>query len=195
MTTANKISIFRIVLVPVFIGFAAAYGNSVGAGMGDERYRHAATFIFALAALSDGVDGYVARHYNQKTRLGAILDPLADKLLMLAAIITLSATAWPQRFPLWFPVIIILKDVVSIAGAFVIKHFAGKVRIKAHWTGKVCTVSQIVALLWVMLDIRLLPAMWSAAVAALFSVLSGGINLADGIRQLQSSPGHTRSDA
>ncbi|MDB6117977.1 MAG: pgsA2 [Verrucomicrobiaceae bacterium] len=194
MTTANKISVFRIVLVPVFIGFAAAYGNSVGAGIGDERYRHAATFIFALAALSDALDGYIARHYNQQTRLGAILDPLADKLMMLGAIITLSVTAWPQQFPWWFPVIVILKDVVSIAGAFVIKHFAGKVHIQAHWTGKVSTVCQIVALLWVMLDIRLLPAMWSAAVAALFSVLSGGINLADGIRQLQSS-GHTRSDA
>lgn len=194
VTTANKISVFRILLVPVFVGFAAWYGNSVGAGAPDERYRHAATFIFALAALSDALDGYIARHYNQQTRLGAILDPLADKLIMLSAVITLSVTAWPQRFPLWFPVIIILKDVVSIAGAFIIKHFAGKVHIQAHWTGKVCTVSQIVALLWVMLDIRLLPAMWSAAVAALFSVLSGGINLADGIRQLQSS-GHTRSDA
>ena len=194
MTTANQISIFRILLVPVFIGFAVYYGDSVAQGHPDLRYRYAATFVFALAALSDALDGYIARHYNQKTRLGAILDPLADKLLMLSAIITLSVTAWPQRFPLWFPLIIISKDVISIAGAFIIDHIAGHCRIKAHWTGKVTTVSQIVALLWVMLDIRLLPAMWSAAVAAFFSVLSGGINLADGIRQLQSS-GHTSKDA
>ena len=194
MTTANKISLFRILLVPVFVGFAVYYGDSVAGGVPDERYRHAAIFVFALAALSDALDGYIARHYNQKTRLGAILDPLADKLLMLSAIITLSVTSWPQHFPLWFPLIVISKDVVSIAGAFIIDHIAGRVTIKAHWTGKVSTVCQIVALLWVMLDIRFLPAMWSAAVAALFSVLSGGINLADGIRQLQSS-GHARSDA
>ena len=194
MTTANQISIFRILLVPVFVGFAMYYGESVARGAPDERLRHAATFIFALAALSDALDGYIARHYNQQTRLGAILDPLADKLLMLAAILTLSFTAWPQRFPLWFPVIVISKDLLSVAGAFLIDHIAGSCRIKAHWTGKVSTVCQIVALLWVMLDIRVLPAMWSAAVAAFFSVLSGGINLADGIRQLQSS-GHASSDA
>lgn len=194
MNTANKISVFRILLVPVFVGFGVYYGQSVAQGEPDVRFRYAATFVFALAALSDALDGYIARNYNQKTRLGAILDPLADKLLMLAAILTLSFTSWPQRFPLWFPLIVISKDVLSVAGAFIIDHIAGHCRIKAHWTGKVSTVCQIVALLWVMLDIRLLPAMWSAAVAAFFSVLSGGINLADGIRQLQSS-GHTSPNA
>jgi CDP-diacylglycerol--glycerol-3-phosphate 3-phosphatidyltransferase/cardiolipin synthase len=194
VNTANKISVFRILLVPVFVGFGVYYGDSVASGAPDVRFRYAATFVFALAALSDALDGYIARRYDQKTRLGAILDPLADKLLMVAAILTLSFTSWPQRFPLWFPLIVISKDVLSVAGAFLVDHIAGHCRIKAHWTGKVSTVCQIVALLWVMLDIRLLPAMWSAAVAAFFSVLSGGINLADGIRQLQSS-GHTSQDA
>lgn len=187
MTTANKISIFRILLVPVFIGFAVYYGQSVAEGAPDERLRYATIFIFSLAAASDALDGWIARHYNQKSRLGAILDPLADKLLMLSALIVLSLTPWPLRLPFWFPLLVITKDVLSIAGAFLVDHLAGSCKIKAHWTGKVSTVCQIVALLWVMLDIRLLPALWSVVVAAVFTLVSGMINLADGIKQLQSS--------
>ena len=188
MTTANKISIFRILLVPVFIGFAAYYGQSVAEGAPDESLRYATIFIFALAALSDALDGWLARKFNQKTPLGAILDPLADKLLMLAAVLVLSLTAWPQRFPLWFPLIIISRDVLSIAGAFVVQHIAGECRIQAHWTGKVTTIAQIVAILWLMLDVRFIPVFWVAAVAAFFTIASGMINLADGIKQLQASP-------
>ena len=187
MTTANKISIFRILLVPVFIGFAVYYGQSVAQGAPDERLRYATIFVFSLAALSDALDGWMARRFNQKTRLGAILDPLADKLLMLSALIVLSVTSWPQSFPFWFPLMVIAKDILSIAGAFLIDHIAGTFKIHTHWTGKVSTVCQFVALLWVMLDIRLLPALWSVGVAALFTLVSGMINLADGIKQLQTS--------
>lgn len=188
MTTANKISIFRILLVPVFIGFAVYYGESVAAAAPDERLRYATIAVFALAAISDFVDGYIARHYNQKSRLGAILDPLADKLLMLSALIVLSVTPWPQRLPFWFPLLVISKDVISIAGAFIVDHLAGSCKIKAHWTGKVSTGAQITALLWVMIGITWPPAIISVIVAAAFSVISGIINLADGIKQLQSSP-------
>ncbi len=187
MTTANKISIFRILLVPVFVGCAAYYGQSVAAGAPDERLRYATFSIFALAAISDALDGWLARRFNQKTKLGAILDPLADKLLMLSGVIVLSLTSWPQRMPLWFPILVITKDVISIAGAFVVDHVAGQCKIHVHWTGKVSTACQIAALLWVMLDIRTPPALWSVVVAAFFTVVSGMINLADGLKQLQSS--------
>jgi phosphatidylglycerophosphate synthase len=68
---------------------------------------------FLLAAASDGLDGYVARHYNQRSQLGVILDPIADKGLLLSGIITLSITNWSQsdpdygKFPVWFPVLVI----------------------------------------------------------------------------------------
>ena len=188
VTTANHISLFRILLVPVFVGCAIAYGQSVAAGEPERIWRLATIGVFSLAAISDAVDGWIARHWNQQTRLGAILDPLADKLLMLSAILVLSFTPWPQKFPLWFPVILISRDVLSVAGAFVIQHVAGQCKIKAHWIGKVTTVSQIVALLWVMLDIRTPPALWSAAVAAALTLASGMVNLANGIKQLSSSP-------
>jgi CDP-diacylglycerol--glycerol-3-phosphate 3-phosphatidyltransferase/cardiolipin synthase len=189
VTTANKITLFRILLVPVFIVCGVYYGQSVAEGMPDQRLRWAAITLFAIASLSDALDGYIARNYNQQTRLGVILDPLADKFLMLGALLTLSFTSWPQKFPLWFPIVLISRDVISVAAAFVIDRAAGHCEIKAHWTGKVATVSQMVAILWVMLDLRFLPALWAAVVAGAFTIISGVINLIDGIKQLQNT-GH-----
>ncbi len=188
MTTANKISIFRILLVPVLIGFAIYYGQSVADGAPDDRWRVATIVIFGLASLSDALDGWIARRFAQQTRLGTILDPLADKLLMASAILVLSFTAWPQRFPLWFPIIILSRDVLSTIGAILVHHVTGQCTIKPHWTGKVATVCQMAALLWVMLDIRTPPAIWSAAAAAFFTFASGMVYIKDGIRQLQAHP-------
>ena len=81
MTTANNITIFRVLLVPFFIVQVLYYAES-----GIEWHRFAAILTFALAALSDGLDGYIARRYNQRSQLGAILDPLADKLLLVSGV-------------------------------------------------------------------------------------------------------------
>ena len=143
--------------------------------------------MFALAALSDAVDGFIARRFNQRSRIGAILDPLAEKLLLLSAIITLSFTSWRQHFPLWFPLLVIFRDLASIGGAFLVDHFAGKCIIRPHWTGKVTTFTQIAAVLWLMLDISYPPLIWPTIIAAVFTVVSGFIHLADGIRQIQDS--------
>ncbi len=188
MTTANKVSLFRILLVPVFIGFAVYYGQSVAEGHADEMLRLGTIGVFALAAIGDAFDGWLARRFNQKTRLGAVLDPLADKLLMVSAVIVLSFTPWPQRFPIWFPLTLLSRDVLSSMGAGVIYYMNGTVRIRPHWTGKVATGAQITALLWVMLDIRTPSAIWSAGVAAVFTFVSGMFNLANGIQQIQSNP-------
>src|SRR2546429_9885672 len=79
MTTANRITIFRILLVPFFIVEVLSYVER-----GEEWHRYLAIGAFLTAAICDGVDGYIARQYNQRSELGAILDPLADKLLLLA---------------------------------------------------------------------------------------------------------------
>ncbi|MGZ5504460.1 MAG: CDP-alcohol phosphatidyltransferase family protein, partial [Chthoniobacterales bacterium] len=83
MTTANKITIVRILLIPAFVTMAIYYGQSVQAGEPAEWMRFTAIAIFLIAAVSDGLDGYVARRYNQRSRLGVILDPIADKGLLL----------------------------------------------------------------------------------------------------------------
>ena len=85
MTTANKITILRILLIPFFVVELLYYVRS-----GNEIHRLLAILSFAITAILDGVDGYIARHYHQISELGKILDPLADKLLLLSGIVVLS---------------------------------------------------------------------------------------------------------
>ncbi len=170
-------------MIPVFVGLAIYYGDSVARGEADESLRAWTIAVFALAAVSDAVDGFIARRFNQRSRLGAILDPLADKLLLLSAIVTLSFTGWRQHFPLWFPTLVIFRDLASIGGAFLIQHLAGQCHIQPHWTGKVATFAQITAVLWLMLDFPGL--LWPTCAAGLFTALSGFINLAAGVRQVR----------
>src|SRR5216117_819575 len=158
MTTANKITVVRIVMIPVFVTMAIYYGESVRRGQPLEWQRFAAITIFILAAVSDGLDGYVARRYNQRSTLGIILDPIADKGLLLSGIITLSLSNWSEvdpeygRFPAWFPVLVITRDAVILVGAMVLYLLNGKVQVRPSWTGKVATVSQMIAIGWVMLQ-------------------------------------------
>lgn len=187
MNLALQITILRILLIPVFITLGVYYAQSVKAGAADESLRIWTVFVFGVAALSDALDGWVARRFDMRTRLGAILDPLADKLLLLSAIITLSLTTWRQQFPLWFLVLVIFKDLACIGAAFIIDHFAGKCRIQPHWSGKACTFSQITAVLWIMLDIQNPPVAWPVAVATLFTLWSGFYYLVDGTKQLMAA--------
>src|SRR6185437_9386234 len=99
MTTANKITIVRILMIPVFVTLAIYYGESVQRGEPLEWQRFAAIIVFLVAAVSDGLDGYVARRYNQRSSLGVILDPIADKGLLLSGIITLSISNWSETDP------------------------------------------------------------------------------------------------
>lgn len=175
MNPANAITLVRILLIPVFIGLALYYGKSVESGSPVEGYRWAAVAVFLAASASDWLDGWVARRFNMESRLGSMLDPIADKGLVLSALITLSVTAWSKdhQFPLWFPVLVISKDVLSFGGAWLIHYCVGKVIIRPHWTGKVSTVALIVAIGWVMLRLTWLPSIVSVVVASVFVVASG----------------------
>src|SRR5947209_18807413 len=107
MTTANKITILRILLIPFFVVEVLYYVKN-----GNEAHRILAILSFAVAAICDGVDGYIARRYNQQSELGAILDPLADKLLLVSGIVVLSFDHGPylRAIPLWLTGIIIGRD-------------------------------------------------------------------------------------
>src|SRR5436309_11350112 len=149
MTTANKITVVRILMIPVFVTMAIYYGQSIERGAPLEWQRFTAILIFLVAAVSDGLDGYVARRYNQRSALGVILDPIADKGLLLSGIITLSISNWSQvdpeygRFPTWFPVLVITRDVVILVGSAVLHILNGRVRVVPSWIGKVATVLQM----------------------------------------------------
>jgi len=194
MTTANKITLARILLIPVFVGFAVHYADTVKQEHPVESYRWAAIVVFLVASLSDALDGYIARRYNQLSRLGVILDPVADKGLLLSAVITLTVSQWPGGFPLWFPTLVIARDVVLIVGTVLLHHVVGKVAIKPHWTGKVATCIQMEALSWVMLRLPW-PEIRSSIIilAGIFTFVSAVVYIRNGIGQFQAS-GHGDAD-
>ena len=201
MTTANKITVVRILMIPAFVTMAIYYGQSIQRGAPLEWQRYTAIIIFLLAAVSDGLDGYVARRYNQRSSLGVILDPIADKGLLLSGIITLSITNWSEldpgygRFPAWFPVLVITRDAVILVGAVVLHLLNGKVEVKPNWTGKVATVCQMCAIAWVMLQLHFLPLPFVVIVAGIFTLISGIVYVMHGIRQLQAEGhAHARRD-
>src|SRR5215831_16491210 len=196
MTTANKITVARILMIPAFVTMAIYYGQSIERHEPLEWQRFAAIIIFLIAALSDGLDGYVARRYKQRSELGAILDPIADKGLLLSGIITLSISNWSEsdpdygKFPIWFPVLVITRDAVILVGAVILHFFIGnKMKVKPSWTGKVATVCQMCAIAWVMLQIHFLPLTLIVIVAGVFTSVSGVIYVLEGVRQLQAE-GH-----
>src|SRR5438094_4430573 len=195
MTTANKITVVRILMIPAFVTMAIYYGQSIQRHDPLEWQRFTAIAIFLIAAVSDGLDGYIARRYKQRSALGAILDPIADKGLLLSGIITLSISNWSEvdpdygRFPIWFPVLVISRDAILFVGAGVLYLLIGKVHVKPNWTGKVATVLQMVAIGWVMLTLQLLPILYVLIVDGFFTLVSGIIYVTDGVRQLQAA-GH-----
>jgi CDP-diacylglycerol--glycerol-3-phosphate 3-phosphatidyltransferase len=197
MTTANKITLVRILMIPAFVVMAIYYGQSVKRGEPLEWQRFTAILIFLLASVSDGLDGYVARRYNQRSSLGIILDPIADKGLLLSGIITLSISNWSEdpdygRFPAWFPVLIITRDAVILVGAAILHLLNGRVHVKPHWTGKIATVLQMAAIGWVMLQLRFVPPIYLVGAAGLFTFISGVIYVREGVRQLQTE-GHANA--
>ena len=201
MTTANKITVVRILMIPAFVTMAIYYGQSIQRHDPLEWQRFTAIAIFLIAAVSDGLDGYIARRYKQRSALGAILDPIADKGLLLSGIITLSISNWSEvdpnygRFPVWFPVLVITRDAVILVGAIILHYFIGnKMRIKPSWTGKVATVCQMCAIAWVMLQLHFLPLIFVVFVAGIFTLISGVIYVMEGVRQLQAE-GHAHAGA
>ena len=198
MTTANKITVIRILMIPVFVTLAIYYGQSIQEGSPQDWQRFAAIAVFLLAAASDGLDGFVARRYNQRSSLGMILDPIADKGLLLSGIITLSISNWSTgdqhygKFPAWFPVLVITRDAVILVGSAVLHILNGTVRVRPSWTGKVATVLQMAAIAWVMLQLRLLPLLYVVVAAGFFTLVSGIIYVRDGVRQL-TAQGHANA--
>ena len=185
MTTANKITILRMLLVPFFVVEVLYYVRD-----GDEMHLLLAILSFAVAAICDGVDGYIARRYNQRSELGAILDPLADKLLLVSGIVVLSFDHSPylDSVPLWLTGTIIGRDILILIGMVVIHLMVGKVKVRPRIIGKAATVLQMVVVLWILLkwEDRWLS-VWTIG-AAVCTGISGLLYVWDGSRQLSAHP-------
>ena len=183
MTLANKITIARILLIPLFALFAIYYGRSVEQGRPEEWQRWAAVIVFLVAAVTDGLDGWVARRLGQRSPLGAVLDPIADKGLLLTAIITLSLSKWTYAFTLWFPVLVITRDAVIVMGCVLLKHLNGDLEVRPSLWGKAATALQMVAIGWVMLQLP--HHIYSVYAAGFFTLVSGIGYFLDGITRLR----------
>jgi len=142
MNLANKLTLIRIFLVPVFLVFISKSGIPYGSFI--------ATFIFIVASITDKLDGYVARSRNQITNFGKFMDPLADKLLVTAALISLVEL---HIVPAWAAVAIIARE-FAVSGLRSIAAAQGRV-IAASWWGKIKTVIQIIAIILLLLKVNI----------------------------------------
>lgn len=115
MTLANRITLARLVLIPLMAGLLFFYGPE------REYLRTVALLVYAVASVSDFFDGYIARHWDQHSELGARLDPLADKLLVNLGYTFVAANPhFHPGIPLWFPPLLLLRDTWIIFGAIYI---------------------------------------------------------------------------
>lgn len=168
MSLPNKISILRILLVPFFVASLLYYRPQ------QDGLRFVALAIFVLAVLTDMVDGNIARAKGSKTKLGTFLDPIADKLLLIAAFVFLSVIGpLPAgvRMPVWVPLIVISRDIILVLGAALIHMVTGNLRIQPTALGKIATVLQMATIISVLLQWQFSYFIWTSAV--LFTVLSG----------------------
>ncbi len=185
MTTANKITITRILLVPVFVLALLRY-----LGGGDEAWRWAALGVFLLAAVGDGLDGFVARRFNQKTEMGAVLDPVADKLLLVLGLVILTLNSSPRldRIPLWLAGTVLGRDVLLLLLGVLVYFLVGQVTVRPHFIGKTATVLQMACVVWALLKGPPAGLQGLAVAGAVLTAVSGLIYLRDGYRLIRQRP-------
>ncbi len=166
MTTASKITLVRVALIPFFMLFLLlAIGNE-----SLDYMRYVALAIFVAASVSDFVDGYIARHYNQVSDFGKFLDPLADKLLVTAALIIM--VEW-GRMPAWAVIIIVARE-FAVTGLRLVAANGGRV-IAAGWSGKIKTSCTMVGLILMMLLPGYVALDWTVTIIVVLSTIYSGV--------------------
>lgn len=172
LTVPNLLTFARMGLIPLF-AISLAYGR-VGWAL----------VLFAIAGISDGVDGFVARRFKQESELGTIIDPIADKLLMTTAFVMLtmaSVMGTEKRFlpvPFWVTAAVIGRDIAIVTVAGAINMMTGFRDFKPSWLGKASTFVQVVAVIMILVAANLpelrgfyLPTVYTTVAA--FAVFSG----------------------
>ncbi len=164
LTLANRLTILRVLMTPVIVVLLMY------------RQMGAALALFLLAGITDALDGLVARSWRQKTALGIVLDPLADKLLLTSTVITLTIL---KELPRWFAIILVSRDVFLIGGSMILYMFLGKLDAPPSWLGKLTTALQLATVLCAMLDNflpSLKPAILPLVVVTLALTVASGLD-------------------
>jgi cardiolipin synthase len=171
----NIITVARILLTPLFLIF-----------LEQKRYG-SALLIFFAAAVSDGLDGFLARYFNQRTELGAYLDPLADKLLLNTAFVGMAVMG---LLPVWLTVVVISRDVLILLGVAIFFITGTALKVDPSIVSKATTFMQLTTVCLTLLSLSLLSVpIWILqlcyAATIIFTIASGGHYLILGLRLLQ----------
>jgi cardiolipin synthase (CMP-forming) len=171
LTAANQLTLLRMLLIPAFV-ILVLYGHLGWA-----------LLVFAFAGLTDGLDGLIARASGQKTTLGAWLDPMADKLLLVSTfvVLTLPGLGLENRLPIWLTVLVISRDIVIVLTVAIISFAIGPRTFRPSIFGKIATATYIltavVAMLYNYLGYR-------SAVVETFVYASLAITLVSGLHYI-----------
>lgn len=188
MNFANKVSIFRVISIPFFLGVVLYYDPQ------RDILRFVALGIFLLAVVSDFIDGYIARVKKQKTKFGSIVDPLADKLLLITSFIALYSknNLYPGLFfPLWVVLVVISRDTIILLGAVIIYIMKQDLNVVPSNLGKFTTFFQMMTVVSFLLRLNFVTIMWNIAV--FFTILSGIDYIRKGVLTLSTIDGKNNS--
>jgi cardiolipin synthase len=167
LTLPNFITLLRLAALPFFLSAISAGRFGI------------ALVIFVAAGVSDGIDGYLARRFDMKSALGAYLDPIADKLLMMSSYLFLAVPSFPAavKVPIWLAVLVVSRDILLMTVGLLMILSSGVRKFPPTWLGKVATVTLIVTVLFVLcanLWNWPMPIVWIAfGASATTTVLSG----------------------
>lgn len=150
MNLANKLTVIRMILVPIFIivGYLGTFGIITGSWLGIPLSLLIMNAIFIIASITDKLDGYIARSRNQVTTFGKFLDPLADKILVLSALVMLVEYG---KIPGWIPVIVLAREFIVSGYRMLAAEKGGQVIAASIW-GKLKTVTQMLAIIVIFFD-------------------------------------------
>jgi cardiolipin synthase len=179
LTIPNLITLLRILLTPLFVIFLI------------QGSYHKALLVFLLAGLSDLADGLIARTWHQKSRLGSYLDPLADKVLMVASFVTLSIY---REIPSWLTVVVISRDLALGLGVLIFRLADMPLVVRPSLAGKLTTTFQVSTVflvllgkIWPISSLALLPLFWCTGI---LTTISGVHYLYNGIRMMDMFQGN-----
>ena len=184
MNLANRLTVLRIPLVPVFVAFLLYFTPE------RDYCRVWAISVYALACLTDALDGFLARQMGQKTELGSYMDPMADKLLLISGYLSLSLMhnlPEAMHIPGWLTLLVLSRDIVILTGALIIFIATGELKAQPLFVGKLTTVAQMAALF-----VSLLALDWNVRVcfylfAAALIIISGSLYIRVGGRMMQEA--------
>ncbi|MBI4550036.1 MAG: CDP-diacylglycerol--glycerol-3-phosphate 3-phosphatidyltransferase [Candidatus Omnitrophica bacterium] len=166
MNIPTKITIARILAVPFFVSCIVYYTPD------SAYFKWLATAIFLLASLSDALDGYLARVRNEQSTLGAILDPFADKLLLISAFLSINFSAgFHHKVANWVLIVIVSREIILISGLLIVFFSSREFKVNPTLLGKATTVAQMATVGAMLLEFSWAPA--SGFVAALLTIVSG----------------------